>query len=105
MFFIGSLQPFHSEHLNLRPVRNVTITGGNPSAKASYLPTSLCLLPSPLFRGEGLGVRGFAIRLDRICPQRVHFLFSLAWHFIDSGEKPPKPHREWFFTLMARRML
>ena len=29
-------------------------------------PTSLCLLPSPLFRGEGLGVRGFALCFDWI---------------------------------------
>jgi len=35
-----------------------------PIANTSSLPTSLCLLPSPLFRGEGLGVRGFALCFD-----------------------------------------
>ena len=33
-------------------------------ANGSSLPTSLCLLPSPLFRGEGPGVRGIALRFD-----------------------------------------
>ncbi len=37
-----------------------------PWLHAASLPTSLCLLPSPLFRGEGLGVRGFALCFDWI---------------------------------------
>ena len=43
-------------------------------ASPHLYPEVLTLLPSPLFRGEGLGVRGFALCFDWIFDRAFHAL-------------------------------